>query len=35
MSENIEIQVIQGTKANFQLASDCPVTDPASGKVGW
>lgn len=31
MSENIEIQVM---KSNFQPASDCPVTDPASGKVG-
>lgn len=33
MSENIEIQVITGTKSNLQPASDCPVTDPASGKV--
>lgn len=34
MSENIEIQVIHGTKSNFQQASDGPITDPASGKVG-
>lgn len=35
MSENIEIQVMLGTKSNLQPASDCPVTDPASGKVGF